>query len=126
MSTIRKIILYLLYTVVLIAFIGAIIFALLGHSPFKSSAPTVKPLVSKDGNTPDRRPAPSKPSNQSNADTAAKVAKDAIAAASTAAVSANATPQLADTGPGDIAAVFAGSVLVSAWAYRQRQLRMLK
>lgn len=120
MSTARKLVLYVIYFVVVVALGVAIIVA------FTGSTPTKKPVVKAPGtarrdnnsansNSPSQaQSAPPSPGT----DTSAESVKAAIAAA-------NPPAQLTNTGPGSTAAIFIVSAVAGSLAYRRRQLNRL-
>jgi hypothetical protein len=117
MSTARKLILYVIYFMVVLALGAAIIFAFTGDTPTK------KPVVKAPG-TIHYTNNPSNPSTDvqsppsPSTDTSGESVKAAIAAA-------NPSAQLTNTGPGSTAAIFIVSVVAGSLFYRRRQLSRL-
>jgi flagellar basal body-associated protein FliL len=115
MSTARKLILYVIYFVVVVALGAAIIFAFTGSSPAKKPVAKAPHAVHYTNNpAADTQSAPA----SATAGTSGESVKAAIAAA-------NPPAQLTNTGPGSTAAIFIVSTVAGSLLYRRRQLSRL-
>lgn len=120
MSTARKLILYVIYFVVVVALGVAIIFAFSGKTPSKKPVIKAPGTVHYTNNSPDSKsPSQAQPTQASPAtDTSGESVKAAIAAA-------NSPTRLTNTGPGNVVAMFIVSTIAGSLAFRRRQLNRL-
>jgi hypothetical protein len=132
MSTIRKFVLYAVYALVVIGLGLVIFFAFIHHSKPKApivQAPSGSQQVSHNPViSPSTKPLPKGTTSTPSPVTVGDTAKNAIASATAtppAATAPTSTGTLTNTGPGSIWAIFAGSSLLAALAYRLRLLRRL-
>jgi len=115
MSTVRVLLLYLLYIVLIGGITTVIVLSL--HSGNKPKVHT-KPVTQTQVATPSQSTTPSKPSAGSATSNAGSAASQSVASAKNNTAIAD-SGQLVNTGPGDVAAVFAGTVVIGYVAYRR-------
>jgi cytoskeletal protein RodZ len=121
MSTGRKILLYVLYFVAVVALGVIVILAFTHHGATKP--PIKHPGDSKtQAEKPTATPTQSSPKSPATSDSSTDGTDQVGAAARDAVNKAKTDAQLANTGPGSTAAIFVGASIAGAVVYRRRQL----
>ena len=115
MSTTRKLILYALYFLMIVALGATVIVAFTHHSATKTPVVKVPTTIHQPVNSPAE---PEATTTSTATNTSGESVKSAIAAA-------NGSTQLTNTGPGDTLALFGVTVIASSYLYRRRQISHL-
>lgn len=128
MSTARVLLLYLLYIVLIGGITTVVVLSLHSNGkPETAAKPVTHTKVAKQPVAPVKPTAPSTPATPKPTTSAGAIAGNAgtsvgknVTTPATATANAATSGQLANTGPGDVAAIFAGTVVIGYVAYRRQ------